>query len=127
MQNLLNDADVRPATFSQWKTTTRAPQPRLVNALADAINRAAQAAGSELYLDPQEARRLAGFLPEQPAATVDDVRRAIKANPNFTRSQSAALLQIIDGFEAQNTQAAGQQQSERSSPRAPAKSSGDAE
>ncbi|MEU4217561.1 hypothetical protein [Actinoplanes sp. NPDC026623] len=116
---MLNEAQVRPATFSQWQTTTRAPQPRLVNALADAINRAAKAAGRDLYLDPEEARRLAGFVPGPPPVTAVDVRRVIQQNENFTKSQKDALLQIIDGFEAQNTQAAEQQQPERSSPPPP--------
>jgi len=90
---------VRTATFEAWKVSKRPPQPRTLNPVIAAINNAAYEAGSELHIEPSEALALAGVVPrETNAATVADIRDAIKVNPHFTAEQRAALLQIIDSF-----------------------------
>jgi hypothetical protein len=92
---------VRKATLDAWRTAKRCPQSRTVTAVAVAINQAAEKAGMDLYLSPDEALRLAGVVPQ---ASVDDVRQAISQNSVFTDAQRVALLGIVDTFVQQNAQ-----------------------
>lgn len=113
---------VRFATIKGWRTATRAPQPRLINPIVDALNAAAREAGMDLHLDPAEARRLAGIVPNPSASsgaphpTVDDIRRSIELNQNFTPAQRDALIHVIAGFEAQNSATAASQQADPDPP-----------
>jgi hypothetical protein len=75
-------------TIDNLATSTRAPQPRIVRALADALG-----------IPWQEAQELAGLVPPATSPTVD-VRDAIARSDLYTKQEKAALLGLIDVFDA---------------------------
>lgn len=78
------------STIDNLRSSTRVPQPRIVNALADAV-----------ALDRVEAAQLAGLLPPTVDARVS-ARQAVILDPTFTDRQRAALLEEIDAYTALN-------------------------
>jgi transcriptional regulator with XRE-family HTH domain len=101
---LTKRAGVRLATFKGWETSTRPPQAALLTKIVNALNEVAYERGRDAVLDMVEARQLAGLIPTQGQPTSDDVRRLVQRTQSYTREQQAALLQIIDSFDAQNAQ-----------------------
>lgn len=86
--------DGRPiprSTIDNLRTSTRAPQPRIVHALADAVK-----------LDRGEAEELAGLIPPTVRPGQMSVRQAIEASPLFSDAQKRALLETVDAMEAAN-------------------------
>ena len=79
------------STIDNLKTGTRAPQPRIVNALADAVG-----------LDRAQAHQLAGIVPAK-ADDSADVRRAIEASTAYTETQKRLLLETVDALDAINS------------------------
>jgi hypothetical protein len=75
----------------------------LVSAIVDALNARASELARGTVLDKTEARQLAGLVPPDSEPTSDDIRRLIRLTQSYTDAQRAALLQIIDSFDAQNS------------------------
>ncbi|MFG2038064.1 hypothetical protein [Dactylosporangium sp. NPDC048998] len=75
------------STIDNLRDSTRAPQPRIVHALADTLG-----------IDREEARRMAGLAPSQPMPGVT-VRSAIEASTEYTKDEKQALLTFIDAIE----------------------------
>ncbi|HEX6681665.1 MAG TPA: helix-turn-helix transcriptional regulator [Candidatus Limnocylindrales bacterium] len=78
------------STIDNLKTGSRAPQPRIVNALADALD-----------IDRSEAHQLAGIVPTK-ADQSADVRRAIETSTAYTETQKQMLLETVDALDAIN-------------------------
>ncbi len=92
---IVERSGVPASTINRLRTSTRAPQPRVVHALADAVE-----------LDRDQAAQLAGLLPRTGDATVS-VRDAVLASPAYTRAQKDALLAMIDALDEANQSPAG--------------------
>lgn len=85
------DGKVIPrSTIDNLRTSSRAPQPRIVHALADALK-----------IDRKEAEVLAGLIPATRPDT-QSVRQAIETSATFSLAQKRALLETIDAMEAAN-------------------------
>lgn len=89
---LVAQSGISASTINRLKTSTRAPQPRIVYALADAVG-----------LDRDEAVRLAGILPPNLDPDVS-VRDAITRSTEYTQPQKDALLAVLDSYEATERQ-----------------------
>jgi transcriptional regulator with XRE-family HTH domain len=90
---LAERAGIPRKTIDNLEVSRRAPQVRIVNALADALE-----------IDRDEAACLATLLPAD-AATVDpseDVRGAIRRSTAYTEEQRAMLLSMVDLIETAN-------------------------
>lgn len=76
------------STIDNLRDSTRAPQPRIVRALADVLG-----------IDWQEAQELAGLIPPatSPAA---DVRDAIERSEAYSDAEKSALLGLLDVLDA---------------------------
>ncbi len=79
------------STIAGLKASTRAPQPRIVHALADAVG-----------LDRREAEVLAGLVDPPRDGSVVAVREAIGRVAGFTAGQRALLLGMVDVIEQAN-------------------------
>jgi hypothetical protein len=77
-------------TIDNLRTSTRAPQPRIVNALADALG-----------IDRTEAHQLAGIGAPAPDETAD-VRAAIRKSRAYSDAQKQMLLEMVDALDAAN-------------------------
>lgn len=85
------DGKVIPrSTIDNLRTSSRAPQPRIVHALADVLG-----------IDRKEAEVLAGLIPATRPDT-QSVRQAIETSTTFSLAQKRALLETIDAMEAAN-------------------------
>jgi transcriptional regulator with XRE-family HTH domain len=82
---------IRRGTIDALKTSTRAPQPRIVNALAEFIG-----------IDRHEAAILAGRVPADTPDAEFDVRIAIERSTAYTREQREMLLQLVELIEQAN-------------------------
>jgi hypothetical protein len=80
-------------TIDNLRDSTRAPSPRIVNALADALG-----------IDRGEAAQLAGIVPPATSAEVD-VRDSIRRSATYTDEEKRALLALLDVFDAAKGQA----------------------
>jgi transcriptional regulator with XRE-family HTH domain len=79
------------STIDNLQWATRAPQARIVHALADVLE-----------LDWDEAERLAGLRPEEPADGDENIRQAIRNSPVYTDKQKTMLLDMVDYFDSTN-------------------------
>lgn len=82
---------LRRQTIDNLKTTTRPPQPRIINALADAVD-----------IERDRAHILAGRLPPDVNETDTDVRGAIQQSLAYTEAQKQMLLEMMDALDAAN-------------------------
>lgn len=76
------------STIDNLRDSTRAPQPRIVRALADALG-----------IDWQEAQELAGLIPPATSPAVD-VRDAIARSESYNEQEKSALLGLLDVLDA---------------------------
>lgn len=83
-------AGIPRPTIDNLRTSTRPPQPRIVHALADAVD-----------VDRTEAAQLAGLLPRTSTDGIS-VRDAILASPSYTAAQKDALLAMVDVLDEAN-------------------------
>jgi len=74
-------------TVGNLEVSTRAPQARIVNQIADALG-----------IDRYEAHQLAGLVPDEGIT----VRAAIESSTLFSDTQKQALLAKIADFETEN-------------------------
>lgn len=87
-------AKLRPQTVEALRTSTRIPQPRIIDALARAV-----------AIDPEMARRLAqGEYPPGGIASVatGSVRDRIATAPELSPAQRRVLLAVFDELSAAN-------------------------
>lgn len=80
-------------TLDNLKTTTRAPQPRIVRAIADVLG-----------IDWQLAQELAGLVPRATSTEVD-VRDAIERSAAYSDRQKGALLGLLDFLDGEREDA----------------------
>lgn len=81
---------LRRATIDNLRTSSRSPQPRIVEALV-----------SGLQLDRREAFQAAGRIPPDGVEGGDDLRDLI-ARSQYTPAQREALLEALDAFDSFN-------------------------
>lgn len=77
-------------TIDNLRTGTRAPQPRIVNALADALG-----------IERHEAHQLAGIV-DAPRGDSANVREAVEFSTAYTDAQKQMLLELVDALDAAN-------------------------
>jgi transcriptional regulator with XRE-family HTH domain len=93
---LADAAGLPRSTIDRLQYSTRAPQPRIVHALADAIG-----------LGRREAEQMAGVVPGEDAIGDEDVREAITNSPYYDDKQKETLLNLVDMFNSANRRQAG--------------------
>lgn len=77
-------------TIDNLRTSTRAPQPRIVNAIADALG-----------IERAEAHQLAGIV-DPPRGGSVSIREAIEQSGTMTDGQKQMLLDMVDALDAAN-------------------------
>jgi transcriptional regulator with XRE-family HTH domain len=88
---LQSQSGIPRGTVDRLKKGKRPPQPRVVNALADALG-----------IDRGEAHRLARLLPGSAQPGEVSVREAIMRDSTYTPKQRETMLQVVDLIEQAN-------------------------
>ncbi|GAA2069553.1 helix-turn-helix domain-containing protein [Polymorphospora rubra] len=88
---LQRQSGIPRGTTDRLKVGKRPPQPRIVNALADALG-----------IDRDEALSLARITPPGTGPTAVSAREAIEQDPMFNEDQRETMLRLLDMIEQAN-------------------------